>query len=129
MPRDFHRSRRIEEQIQRILSDLLRARVRDPRLQGAIVSAVEVSRDLSVAWVYFTSLEGDKAREDLEAAFQKASGFLRGRLATELTVRQVPELRFSYDDSMQRGSAMDQLIQDAVATDEQKRSADDDDHE
>ena len=53
MAREFPRSRRVEEQIQRILSDVVRAEVRDPRLDGVIVSSVKVSRDLSVAWIYY----------------------------------------------------------------------------
>jgi ribosome-binding factor A len=83
-----------------------------------IVTAVKVSRDLSVAWVYFTSLDRDQDSADLQTAFVSAMGFLRSQLAKQLTVRQVPELRFKYDDSMQRGSAMDRLIDDAVAKDQ-----------
>jgi len=119
MPRDFPRSRRVEDQIQRILSDIIRFHVRDPRLNGAIITAVDVSRDLSVAWVYFTSLDPDQEREELEDAFNSAVGFLRSRLAGELTVRQVPELRFRYDDSLRRASAMDQLIDEAVSKDQE----------
>jgi len=115
MPRDFPRSRRIEDQIQRILSDIIRLHVRDPRLNGAIITAVDVSRDLGVAWVHFTSLDPDQERGELEDAFVSAVGFLRGRLARELTVRQVPELRFRYDDSIRKASAMDQLIDEAVS--------------
>lgn len=117
MPREFPRSRRIEDQVQRILSDVLRVSARDPRLRGVIITAVNVSRDLSVAKVYFTSLELDRDPADLHTALISAMGFLRSQLAKQLTVRQVPELRFKYDDSMQRGSAMDRLIDDAVAKD------------
>ena len=118
MPREFPRSRRIEDQIQRILSDVLRVSVRDPRLGGVIITAVKVSRDLSVAKIYFTSLEFDQDPAVLHTAFLSAVGFLRSQLAKQLTVRQVPELRFEHDDSMQRGSAMDRLIDDAVAMDQ-----------
>jgi len=118
MPREFHRSRRIEDQVQRILSDVLRVSARDPRLRGVIITAVNVSRDLSVAKVYFTSLELDRDPADLHTDLVSAMGFLRSQLAKQLTVRQVPELRFKYDDSMQRGSAMDRLIDDAVAKDQ-----------
>jgi len=117
MPRDFHRSRRIEDQIQRILSEVIRVDVRDPRLNGSIITAVDVSRDLSVAKVYFTSLDPDQDSVELAAAFESAMKFIRGRLAQQLTVRNVPELRFHHDDSMARGEAMDRLIEDAVARD------------
>ena len=59
MPRDFPRSRRIEDQIQRLLSDLIRTEVRDPRLSSAVITAVRITRDLSVAWVYYTVLQSD----------------------------------------------------------------------
>ena len=117
MPREFPRSRRIAEQIQRILSDVIRADVRDPRLDKAMVSDVDVTRDLSVAWVYVTSFIPDADPEELLAAFRSAAGFLRGRLARELTVRNVPELRFRFDDSLRKGAELDSLIDSAVALD------------
>ena len=127
MSRDFPRSRRIEDQILRILNDVVRAGVRDPRLHGAMISAVKVSRDLSVAWVYFTALDPAHDRESLEQAFASAGKYLRARLAAELTVRQVPELRFRYDDLGESTRAMDQLIDKAVAQDRQKSGTSDDD--
>ncbi|MDP6151677.1 MAG: ribosome-binding factor A, partial [Gammaproteobacteria bacterium] len=63
MARDFPRSRRIEDQIQRILSDVVRGEARDPRLANAIVTAVRVSKDLSVAWVYYTVLQAEGEAE------------------------------------------------------------------
>lgn len=87
MPRDFPRSRRIEDQIQRVLSDVIRSDLRDPRFDGVFITAVRVSRDLSVAWVYYSVLTaGDTDDAGLQEAFAKALGFLRSRLARELTV-------------------------------------------
>lgn len=117
MPRDFHRSRRIEDQIQRILSEIIRVDVRDPRLNGAVITAVDVTRDLSVAKIYFTSLDPAENGVELQSAFNSAMKFIRGQLARQLTVRAVPELRFQYDDSAQRGDAMDRLIEQARAKD------------
>lgn len=117
MPRDFHRSRRIEDQIQRILSEVIRVDVRDPRLSGAVITAVDVTRDLSVAKIYFTSLDPNVDGVELQSAFHSAMKFIRGRLASQLTVRAVPELRFRYDDSARRGDAMDRLIDEARAKD------------
>ena len=129
MPRDFPRSRRIEEQIQRILSDVIRTRARDPRLHQAVISGVDVSRDLSVAWVYFTSLDLDQSQQELQAAFEAAGGFLRRQLAGELTVRHVPELRFRFDDTTTRGAAMDDLIEGARERDRKARAGRSDDTE
>ena len=116
MPRDFPRSRRIEDQIQRILSEVLRTGMRDPRLKDAYITAVRVSRDLGVAWVYYSVLRTDAApAPDMDAAFKSAVGFLRGRLAKELTIRRVPELRFERDETISNAAAMDDLIDAAIA--------------
>ena len=117
MSRDFPRSRRIEDQIQRSLSEIIRTQVGDPRMHGVVITGVDVSRDLSVAWVYFSSLDDKHDRAALEKAFDSALGFLRAQLAKQLTVRQVPELRARYDDTTERSSAMERLINEAVAKD------------
>jgi len=129
MPRDFPRSRRIEDQILRILNDVVRVHVRDPRLQGAMITAVKVSRDLGVAWVYYTALDPGHNRDELDEAFNSALKFLRSQLAAQLTVRHVPELRFRYDDLSETSQAMDQLIEDAVSNDVRKSSGSDDESE
>jgi ribosome-binding factor A len=117
MSRDFPRSRRIEDQIQRSLSEIIRTQVGDPRMKGVVITGVDVSRDLSVARVYFNSLDDKHDRAALEKAFASALGFLRAQLARQLTVRQVPELRARYDDTTERSSAMERLINEAVAKD------------
>lgn len=125
MARDFPRSRRIEDQILRILNDVIRLHARDPRLHDAIISAVKVSRDLSVAWVYYTALDPEHDRDELNDAFQSALGFLRAQLAAQLTVRHVPELRIRYDDLAQTSRAMDRLIDEAVSKDVLKSTGSD----
>jgi ribosome-binding factor A len=117
MAREFPRSRRIEEQILRILSHVLRSGARDPKLHQAMVTEVRVTRDLSVAWVYVTSLDSDAGQEELLEAFQRAGGFLRSAVAGALSVRQVPELRFRFDDSLDRAAHMDSLIDSVVSRD------------
>jgi ribosome-binding factor A len=123
MPRDFPRSRRIEDQIQRLLSDLIRTEVRDPRLANAVITAVRITRDLSVAWVYYTVLQSDGEAPSLQSAFESASGFLRSRLAKDLTIRRVPELRFELDTSAAHGRAMDRLISQATIADQDAKLA------
>ncbi|HJP39994.1 MAG: 30S ribosome-binding factor RbfA [Gammaproteobacteria bacterium] len=127
MSRDFPRSRRIEDQIQRILNDVVRVQVRDPRLRGAMITAVKVSRDLGVAWVYYTAFDPGHSRDELDDAFRSALKFLRSQLASQLTVKHVPELRFRYDDLSETSQAMDQLIDDAVSNDADKSTDADDD--
>ena len=126
MPRDFPRSRRIEDQILRILNDVVRVHVRDPRMQNAMITAVKVSRDLGVAWVYYTALDPDHDREELDEAFNSALKFLRSQLASQLTVRHVPELRVRYDDLSETSRAMDELIDEAVSKGSNNASDSDD---
>ena len=114
MPRDFSRSSRLAEQIQRDLSELIRLEVRDPRVGLVTVTEVEVSRDLSHAKVYVTSLAGAGQAAPSIQALQHAAGFLRTRLAQSLKTRTVPELHFVYDESVERGIKLSRLIDQAV---------------
>jgi len=90
------------------------------------ISSVEVSRDLSVAKIYY-SLFDPEERHETQDALGRASGFLRRQLARQMNTRSVPQLRFHYDDSAEKGAAMSALIADAVATN--TTSEDDDDDE
>ena len=115
MPRDFSRAARIADQIQRDLSDLFRQELKDPRVGLVTITAVEVSRDLSHAKVYVTSLAGAESTEQSVEALQHAAGFLRSQLARTLSVRTVPQLHFVYDVSVERGVRLSNLIDEAVA--------------
>ena len=113
---DYPRSHRVADFIQRELSGMIRTEVRDPRVSPMLtVSSVEVSRDLSVAKVYWSVLDPDE-KEETKAALKRAAGFLRRRLAQEMQIRSVPELRFHHDDSAERGAHMSALIAEAVAS-------------
>ena len=124
MPRDFPRSRRIEDQIQRILSDVIRSDLSDPRFAGVFITAVRVAKDLGVAWVYYSVLRADDDIEDQSDAFASAAGFLRSKLAKELTVRRVPELRFELDETTRKANAMAKLIAEARSRDANDTDAD-----
>ena len=115
MPREFLRSRRLEEAIQRILGEALAGKARDPRLSGVVITDVEVSRDLGVARVYYTLLSGKPPPVDLAPALRSAAGFLRSTLARELRIRRIPELRFLHDVALERGRSLESLIEQAVA--------------
>ncbi len=123
MPKDYPRSRRIAEQIQRELSGIIRLELKDPRVGMITITDVEVTQDYSHAKVFFTQLgDADKAGE-ITNALQHAAGFLRSQLAHRLKLRTVPELHFKYDVSVERGMRLSRLIDAAVATDPD-RSAD-----
>ena len=117
MPREFSRSRRVGEQIQRELAELVQRELKDPRLGMVTISAVEVSRDMGVAKVFVTVFgEGFDEKQTLEA-LNHANGFLRRELAHRMRLRTVPELRFQYDHSIEKGSQLSALINKAVAQD------------
>jgi len=110
MAREFSRSRRVEQQVQRTLSELLLFEVKDPRVRGVNITAVEVSRDLGVAQAWFTLLDPDADPAAAQAGLNAAAGFLRAQLGRQITLRRAPELRFTHDESIRRGSELSQLI-------------------
>ncbi|NOY67079.1 MAG: 30S ribosome-binding factor RbfA [Gammaproteobacteria bacterium] len=123
MPKEFSRTRRVGLQIQRDLADLIRSQIKDPRIGLISVNAVHVSRDLSHAKVYITALDDDHREESL-AIIKKASGFLRHELGQLMTTRIVPQLHFFYDESIENGSKLTSLIEDAVSSDKKNHQED-----
>ena len=109
------RLRRVADQIQRELSGLLRAELKDPRVGMITLTGVEVSPDLAHAKVFFTMLGDAEALERTEAGLQHAVGFLRAQLGHRLKLRVTPELRFVHDASVERGVRLSKLIDDAVS--------------
>lgn len=116
MARDFARSERVAGQLRRELAQLIQQEIKDPDVGFISLSDVEVSRDLSHARVYVTVFEPEKAKTSLQA-LARAAPFLRRRLGSCLRLRQVPELHFRHDDSVEKGSHIDQLIARALDAD------------
>jgi ribosome-binding factor A len=112
---NLQRLRRVADQIQRELSGLLRAELKDPRVGMITLTGVEVSPDLAHAKVFFTTLGDAEALARCEAGLKRASGFLRGELGQRLKLRVTPELRFVHDASVERGVRLSKLIDDAVS--------------
>jgi ribosome-binding factor A len=105
------RSERTSKLIQREICALLEREVNDPRLSKFVsVTGVTLSPDLMHAKVYVSTLSSEMNKEDLLAGFNKASGFLRKELATHLRLRQMPDLSFHYDDSIERGARLLELM-------------------
>ena len=117
MPKDYPRSRRIADQVQRDLSDVIRLELKDPRVGMITITEVEVTPDHKLARVFFTLL-GDESRiEETTRGLQHAAGFLRSELAHRFEMRTVPQLQFVYDASVERGVRLSHLIDTAVADD------------
>ena len=115
-PRDFNRSERVAGQIRRDLATLLQKELKDPEVGFVSLSDVEVSRDLSHAKVYITCFDPDSAVTSIKA-LRRAAPFLRSRLAKMMRMRHVPELHFAHDDSVEKGSHIDDLISRALRSD------------
>ncbi len=115
MPKDYARTDRVAEQIQRELAELLRQEVKDPRVQMITLTGVEVTRDYAHAKVFYTTLEG--ASKAVQEGLERASGFLRSQLAHAMKLRITPQLHFVYDASVEYGAHLSQLIEQAVASD------------
>lgn len=121
MAKDFPRSRRIAEQIQRELAELLRTEVKDPRVGMVTLTDVDVTQDYSHAKVYFTMMGEASGIKECEAGLAHAAGYLRSELSHRLRLRTVPQLHFVYDSSVERGVRLSQLIDQAVADDAKSR--------
>jgi ribosome-binding factor A len=117
MPKDFPRARRVADQIQRELPELIRQEVKDPRVGMLTITEVEVTRDIEHAKVFFTTLGGRPEHDSCLEGLQHASGFLRSQLSHRMQLRQVPRLSFVYDSSVERGMQLTYLIETAVAED------------
>lgn len=119
MPREFTRSDRVSDAIQRLLAQVIPAEIRDPRIGMVNINEVTVTRDMAFAKVYVTFVGVDDEKQSLDAAaiLNKASGFLRTFLAKELSMRTVPKLQFIYDKTSIKGQALSSLIDRAMKED------------
>lgn len=114
----FVRSDRVSGQIQKVLSDILLKKIKDPRLEAATITSVKMSRDLKFARVYFITSGGKERMEEAIEGFKSALGYVKRTLAAKLGLRYMPELRFFYDDSFDYGSHMDKIIKIVKSEDE-----------
>jgi ribosome-binding factor A len=107
------RPQKLGDLIQREVSDLIRLEVRDPRVGMITITSVDVSPDMTHAKIYFTVLEKDKLQDTLEG-LKRSAGFLRAQLAKRVQMYTTPELRFLYDESVERGDRLSRLIDAAL---------------
>jgi ribosome-binding factor A len=105
-----HRQNQLAQVITHELSDLMRLRMKDPRIGFTSITAVEVTKDLSYAKVYVSVMGSPEEQRDTMRALRHAAGFLRHELAQRLTVRHVPELTFQLDESIARGARVIELL-------------------
>jgi ribosome-binding factor A len=119
MAREFARTDRVSQEIQKEIAMIIQREVKDPRLGMVTVNAVEITRDLAYAKIFVTffTLEGQNVDESIKI-LNEDSSYIRTLLAKRIKARIMPELRFIYDSSMVEGVRMGNLVDKAVAEDE-----------
>ncbi|MCJ8170723.1 30S ribosome-binding factor RbfA [Atopomonas sediminilitoris] len=127
MAKEYSRTQRVGDQMQRELAVLISREMKDPRVSLVTVSAVEVSRDLAYAQVYVTAMasETPEQMQEILTVLKGAAGFLRTQLGRVMKLRHVPQLNFRYDESIARGAHLSALIERAVSEDRQHDSDED----
>ena len=125
MPREIPRARRVAEQVQRVLAEMLRREVRDPRLKPVTITHVRMSPDLSHAWVHFQLLTGNAHDPEQQEILDEAAGYLRGPLGRALRLRIAPYIHFQPDAELEQSQRLDELITRAVREDTARHPVDD----
>lgn len=113
--RAFSRRDRIAEQIRRELAEIIRLELRDPRVGMVSLTDVQISPDYAHAKVFFSTLAGSDGLDSVQAGLDRAAGFLRSELGKRISIHMTPQLRFIFDDSLERGAQLDKLISEATA--------------
>jgi ribosome-binding factor A len=109
----YTRSERVAGLIRQVLAELLYKNIKDPRLTSATVTGVKVSRDLRIAKIYYTTSGDAGLRQIALAGFEQARGFIKRELAQRMELRYMPDLKFFYDESIDYGARIEQLLKEA----------------
>ena len=126
MAREFKRSDRVAQEIQKEIAVILQREVKDPRIGMVTVSDVEVSSDLAYAKVFVTFLfdHDEQAITQGMKGLEKAAPYIRTLLGKTMRCRIVPEIRFLYDESLVEGMRMSNLVSNVIREDEAKHKED-----
>jgi ribosome-binding factor A len=125
-----YRPDRVGDQIRQELSEILaRGEVHDPGIGFITLTRVQVSPDLQLARVFYTTLGDEKARKDTARALDRATSFLRRQVGGRLRLRRVPELEFRFDESIQHQDRIEQILRDLHEQEAQRTNSHDDDGE
>ncbi|MAD89391.1 30S ribosome-binding factor RbfA [Pseudoalteromonas sp. SS15] len=129
--REFSRTDRVAQQIQKEIAVILQREIKDPRLGFVTVSAVEVSRDLSYAKIFVTVLntsDEDKTKQSVQI-LNDATGYIRSILGKRIRARIMPELRFVVDTSLLEGMRISNLVDSVIREDNAKRGPEEENEE
>ena len=124
MRKNSIKNTRINEEVMKELSSIIRNEIKDPRIHiMTSVVKVEVAPDLKTAKAYISVLGSDKEKADTMEGLKKAEGFVRSRLAHSINLRNTPQITFVLDESIEYGIRMSKMIEDLTGS----RAADEDD--
>ena len=108
-----HRPQRVGDQIREELSAMLaRGEIHDPKIGFITLTRVQVTSDLQIARVYYTSLGDAAARKDSQKALDRATPFVRRQIGSRLQLRRVPEIEFRFDESIAHQDRIEQILQE-----------------
>jgi ribosome-binding factor A len=125
-----YRPNRVGDQIREELSAMFaRGEVHDPKIGFITLTRVQVSPDLQVARVFYTSLGDPAARKDTQKALDRATPFLRRQIGSRVQLRRVPELEFRFDESIAHQNRIEEILQELHQEEASRKPADDDDHD
>lgn len=106
------RSSRVGDQILKEVSGMLvRGEIRDPRVSAVSVTEVRMT-DLGMAEIYFTLPGGEAGKDEALSGLESAKGFIRGRLASRLRMRKVPDIKFVFDTTLEKGYRIDEILRE-----------------
>jgi ribosome-binding factor A len=109
--KSYPRADRVAALILKVLSESLQKKVKDPRLEMAVITSVTMSRDIKTARIYYAVSGGsERAKADAKEGFQEARGYIKRVLAKQLGLRYMPDIKFFYDESIDYGSKIEGLI-------------------
>lgn len=106
----YSRAERLSDLIRSEISEIILRKIKDPRVQMITITGVDLSEDLRIAKVFFTTMAQGEERQTSIAGLKSAAGFIRKTLGSRLDLRYVPEINFFYDESFEYGARIDKLI-------------------
>ncbi len=104
------RVNRISEQIKKEVGDILNTKLKDPRIGFVTVTDVEVTNDLQQATIFISILGEEEEKESTLVGLTKASGFIRSEIGKRVQLRKTPEIKFSYDESLEYGNKIESIL-------------------
>ena len=124
----YNRTRRIAEEIRKVVSNMLISGIKDPRITSMVsVTDVEVTNDLSYAYVYVRILGGDE--ESTLVGLKSAVNYVRREVSRNVKLRHTPQIIFKVDDSIKKGMYMDSLIKQVTSKDKVEVEPEDEDYD